>query len=171
MVLFASTTPSRVPGTKQGRVGPTGLQNRRERQDAESEEGRDGERDTENRAGQEGVSTTRLVCLSILSLSQPLVYCSCSTNVYLAEPREEEERGPRVGEERRQKEEKPGVGGSGGRDIERERERGEEVSNQERGQAGPAQRRNWKRRAEAGNGSWSSLSPLMKMHISKRAGI
>lgn len=137
-----------------------------------SEEGRDVERDTENnRAGQEGVSTTRLVCLSILSLSQPPVYCSCSTNVYLAEPSKEEERGPRVGEERRQKEEKPGVGGSGGRDIERERERGGEVSNQEREQAGPTQQRNRKQRGEAGNGSWGRLSPLMKMRISKRAGI
>lgn len=53
----------------------------------------------------------------------------------------------------------------------RERERGGEVSNQKREQAGPTQQRKRKERGEAGNWEWGTLGLLMKMHISKRAGI
>ena len=67
--------PNRVPGTKQKKVGSTGLNNGRERGDPKSKEGEGEENDTENRAGQEGVvSVTPLVCLSIPSLSKPPVY-------------------------------------------------------------------------------------------------
>ena len=73
-------------------------------------------------------------------------------------------------EERRKK--TPGEGALvGERDCETERERGGEVSNQEREQAGPTQQRKRKQRGEAGNWEWGRLSLLMKMHISKRAGI
>ena len=53
----------------------------------------------------------------------------------------------------------------------RERERGGEVSNQKREQAGPTQQRKRTERGEAGTWEWGTLGLLMKMHISKRAGI
>lgn len=63
-----------MPGTKQERVGSTGLNNGRERGDPKSKEGEEEESYAENRAGQKGVvSVTPLVCLSIPSLSKPLV--------------------------------------------------------------------------------------------------